>query len=178
MTATGDMIPGEYVDFITASTTGSRTNKPSCTSLRRKVSAFSKSGYCQAEPLSQNESLDASGRLRSCRPATMLAGRCGTNMPSLSWMPKNSVSGGLSAGAALVEPPRTVMKTRFRYFVTTRLYWLSAMEMKEPPDSLRLRQMVSTKGESEGRSSQVKSIPVNPSVVRYCNEGASNLREM
>ena len=43
-------------------------------------------------------------------------------------------------------------------FVTTISQWLAAVEINEPPPTLYVCQMASTKGESEGRESKIKPI--------------------
>jgi hypothetical protein len=79
-------------------------------------------------------------------------------VPKLKRTPSQSPSAGQSAVVALVSGPRKVMKVFPACRVTAISKWLAATERNVPARSLWLRQIFSTKGESEGLSSNVRSM--------------------
>src|SRR5689334_8856053 len=83
-------------------------------------------------------------------------------------MPSQSPSAEQSRGVALVSGPRTVRIVLPYCLVTTISQWLAATERNEPARLLWARQILSTKGESDGLSSKVKSIEL-PHRSRCCD---------
>ena len=79
------------------------------------------------------------------------------NVPRLNWIPKNSASGGTGAVVAIVSGPRTVSRAAPRWRVTTISQWLTATEMKDGSDSLRVCHVCSIRGERDDRSSNVNN---------------------
>src|ERR1044071_3682181 len=77
-------------------------------------------------------------------------------------MPSHSPSAEQWSGVALVSGPRTVRNVLPFCLVTTISQWLAATERNEPARSLCARQTLSTKGESDGLSSKVKSMHLPP----------------
>lgn len=65
-------------------------------------------------------------------------------------MPKNSAPAGYSASEALVSGPRATALVSPPKVVNTSSQLLAATEVKVPARSLRVRQIVSTNGESVG----------------------------
>jgi hypothetical protein len=130
-----------------------------------KTSAFSKLGNGHAEPLSQKEEAFVFGRIieLSARPFT---GRLGMKAPGLNWMPKNSAFWGIGEVVARVSGPRTVMDDAPSCLVTTISQRVTATEVNDSTGSLRVRQILSTKGESERRSSKAKSFAARMGVSR------------
>jgi hypothetical protein len=110
--------------------------KPSFTSLATNVSALSKLGYSNAEPFSQNDRLDASGRVTSFRSRSMPVGSKGMKVPSVKLTPIQWPSAGQSAEVALVSGPRTVRNVLPASRVTTITQLLAAIERKVPARSL------------------------------------------
>jgi len=81
----------------------------------------------------------------------------GMKVPSLNWMPKNSASWGIGTIVALVSGPRTVTCVAPLCRVTTISQWVAATEMKDASGSLRVRQLASTRRESDAWVSSVNS---------------------
>src|SRR6266498_4904430 len=77
--------------------------------------------------------------------------------PYLKMMPNHSPPTRLTCiGVTFVSGPRTVTVVSPWYFDTTISHWLAATERKSPVRSLCVRQILSTKGESDSLSSKVK----------------------
>ena len=76
------------------------------------MSAFSKSGYSQADSFSQNARVAASGRVTPRRSLSLPGGSLGMNVPSLKRMPSHFPSAGHAAGVAVVSGPRKVTNVR------------------------------------------------------------------
>src|SRR6476661_5768285 len=131
---------------------------PFRTSLATKVSAFSESGYSHAEPFSQNDRLVAAGSVTSCRSLRSPGMNAGMNVPSLKRIPSHSPSAGQSAGVAFVSGPRTVRNDLPLCRVTAISKVLAATDRNTPAESLRLRQIRSTNGESDGLSLKVRNM--------------------
>src|SRR5688572_7316881 len=77
-------------------------------------------------------------------------------------MPSHSPSAEQWSGVAFVSGPRTVNIVLPFCLVTTISQWLAATEINEPARSLWARQILSTKGESDGLSSKVKIMHLPP----------------
>ena len=82
------------------------------TSRATNVSAFSYVGYSHAEPLSQNDRVEAPSSVTSRRSRSVPGRNAGQKVPSWKRTPTQSPSGGQSTGVALVSGPRTVRKAR------------------------------------------------------------------
>jgi len=100
--------------------------------------------------------LVACGNVRP-RSASGPGGIPGMNVPRLNWIPKNSASGGTGAVVARVSGPRTVSRAAPRWRVTTISQWLTATEMKDCSDSLRVCHVCSISGKCDDRSSNVNN---------------------
>src|SRR6266545_1561824 len=79
-------------------------------------------------------------------------------VPSRNRMPSHSPPAGQRREVTFVSGPRTVTVVLPLSLVTTISQWLMAIERKGPPCSLLARQIRSTNGESDGRSSSLKII--------------------
>src|SRR5438128_2180014 len=86
-------------------------------------------------------------------------------------MPSHAPSAEQSSGVAFVSGPRTVSSVLPFCLVTTISQWLAATEINEPAHSLWARQIRSTNGESDDRSSKVKIIHLPPG-SRCCDDSA------
>ena len=140
----------------------SRTIIPVRTSLATNTSAFSKSGYSHAEPFNQHARVDAPGSVTSRRSRRLRGSSAGMNVPSLKRMPIHSPSAGQAALVAFVSGPRSVRKVLPWWRVTAISTWLAATERNVPARSLCERQMRSTNGESDNRSSKFSSTAAFP----------------
>ena len=87
---------------------------------------------------------------------SVAAGYAGRKVPRLRRMPSHSPPAGQSQGVGRVSGPRRVTSVVPRCRVTTISQWGSATDTKVPARSLWERQIRSTSGESDGRSSNTR----------------------